>query len=245
MLGSDLRLGQHGVIGAAFGEIQSRNAVGSGRDRGQDRQAQGQFYLGSVRDNVYMLGQMGFGRYDRRIRRELLLGRVTRGVASEYAGEFVSVSVESGYRFGTAASAMTPYLGAEYARVQRDGFVEAGADGFGLKTEASAGGRGSAVAGLRAERTWKNGHGWNFALHGYAEWQQTLAARGLGIDASFVGVEAWAPLVGASAEASGGVFGVGLDSRLSDAATMSFGYDQSFGPRAQARMMSAKLVVDF
>lgn len=245
MLGSDLRLGQNGVVGVAFGEIQSQNAVGSSRDRSQDRQAQGQFYLGSVRGNAYALGQLGFGRYDRQLRRELLLGKASHGVASEYAGDFLSVSLEAGYRLGTDALAMTPYLGTEYARVNRDGFVEAGASGFGLKTGASVGERTLAVGGLRAERMWADGRGRSFALRGYAEWQETLAARGLGIDASFVGVEAWAPLMGASAEISGGVFGVGLDSRMSDAVMMSFGYDQGFGPRAQARMMSAKLVLEF
>lgn len=245
MLGSDLRLGQHGVVGIAFGEIQSHNSVGGSRDRSQDRQAQGQFYLGGLRGNAYALGQLGFGRYDRQMRRELLLGQANRGVASEYAGDFLSVSLETGYRFGTEAIAMTPYLGTEYARVNRDGFVEAGANGFGLRTEASVGERTLAVGGLRAERAWEDGQGRDFTLRGYAEWQETLTARGLGIDASFVGVEAWAPLVGAFPGISGGVFGIGFDSRLSDAATLSVGYDQGFGQRATARMMSAKLVLEF
>jgi autotransporter-associated beta strand protein len=196
MLGSDLRLGQHGVVGAAFGETRSHKLGGS-RDRGQDRQAQGQFYFGSLHGNAYALGQLGFGRYERQLRRELLLGRTSHGVASEYSGDFLSVSFETGYRFGTDAIGMTPYLGIEYARVDRDGFVEAGANGFGLKAEASVGERTSAVGGLRAERAWKDGHGRSFALRGYAEWQETLGVRGLGMDASFVGVEAWAPLVGA------------------------------------------------
>lgn len=244
MLGSDLRLGEHGVVGVAFGEIRSHNRSGS-RDRSQDRQAQGQFYLGGIRGNAYAMGQLGFGRYRRQLRRELLLGRVSRGVASEYAGDFLSASLETGYRFGTGAVAVTPYLGTEYARVGRGGFMEAGADGFGLRTEASVGERTTAVGGLRAERAWESGNGRGFALRGYVEWQQTLAARGMGIDASFVGVEAWAPLAGVSPEISGGVFGVGFDSRLSEAAMLSFGYDQGFGPRAPARMASAKLVLAF
>jgi autotransporter-associated beta strand protein len=245
MLGTDLRLGEHGVVGAAFGEIQSRNGVSASRDRSQDRQAQGQFYLGGVRGNVYALGQLGFGRYDRQMRRELLLGQASHGVTSEYAGDFLSMSLETGYRFGTDATAITPYVGTEYARVDRDGFVEAGANGFGLRTGASVGERSLAVGGLRAEHGWKDGHGRGFALRGYAEWQETLAARGLGIDASFVGVEAWAPLVGASPEISGGVLGFGFDAHMSDAAMVGFGYDQGFGARAQARVMSAKLVLEF
>jgi autotransporter-associated beta strand protein len=246
MLGSDLRLGEYGVAGVAFGEIRAHNHIGGGRrDRSQDRQAQGQIYLGSVRGQAYALGQLGFGRYDRQMRRELLLGQAYRGVSSEYSGEFLSATLEAGYHFGTAAAAMTPYLGAGYTRVDRDGFIEAGASGFGLRTADSQGERTQAIAGVRMTREWDGRHGRGFGMRGYVEWQQTLAAHGLAIDASFVGAEAWAPLVGTSPEVSGGVFGVGFDSRLSDAATLSFGYDQGFGPRDQARMLSAKFAVEF
>ncbi|WP_454831352.1 S8 family serine peptidase [Pseudoxanthomonas wuyuanensis] len=246
MLGSDLRLGEYGVAGAAFGEIRAHNQVDGGRrDRSQDRQAQGQIYLGSVRGQAYALGQLGFGRYDRQMRRELLLGQAYRGVISEYSGDFLSAGLEAGYRLGTPALAVTPYLGVDYARVARDGFAEAGASGFGLRTEASQGERTQAIAGLRMAWVWDGGLGRGFGLRGYAEWQQTLAAHGLGIDASFVGIEAWAPLAGISPEVSGGVFGVGVDSHLTDAATLSFGYDQGFGPRDSARMLSAKFAVGF
>lgn len=246
MLGNDLRLGEYGVAGVAFGEIRAHNPVAGGRrDRSQDRQAQGQIYLGSVRGQAYALGQFGFGRYDRQMRRELLLGQAYRGVSSEYSGDFLSASLQAGYRFGTPALAVTPYLGVDYARVDRDGFAEAGAAGFGLRTDASQGERTQAIAGMRMARAWDGRHGRGFGLRGYAEWQQTLTAHGLGIDASFVGTEAWAPLVGISPGVSGGVFGVGFDSHLTDAATLSFGYDQGFGPRNAARMLSAKFVVGF
>ncbi|KAF1720961.1 autotransporter domain-containing protein [Pseudoxanthomonas wuyuanensis] len=246
MLGSDLRLGEYGVAGVAFGEIRAHSQIGGGRrDRSQDRQAQGQVYLGSVRGQAYALGQLGFGRYDRQMRRELWLGQAHRGVNSEYAGDFTSASIETGYRFGTALAAMTPYLGVDHARVDRDGFSEAGASGFGLRTDASQGQRTQAIAGVRLARSWDGRHGRGFGARGYAEWQQTLAARGLGIDASFVGAEAWAPLVGISPEASGGVFGFSFESHLADAATLSFGYDQSFGPRERSRMLSARFAVGF
>lgn len=246
MLGSDLRLGEYGVAGVAFGEIRAHNQIGGGRrDRSHDRQAHGQIYLGSVRGQMYALGQLGFGRYDRQMRRELLLGQAYRGVSSEYSGDFLSASVETGYRFGTLAAAMTPYLGADYTRVDRDGFSEAGASGFGLRADGSRGERTQAIAGVRMTRAWDGSHGHSFGVRGYAEWQQTLAAHGLGIDASFVGAEAWTPLVGISPEVSGGVFGVGFDSHVSDAAMLSFGYDQGFGPRNQARMLSAKFAVEF
>ena len=249
MLGSDQWLGErfgvHGVAGFAFGETRAHSRVDGNRDRSQDRQTQGQFYLGGLRGSAYALGQIGFGRYDRQMRRELLLGERYHGVASEYSGDYVSANLETGYRFGTHAMSLTPYLGAEHARINRDGFAEAGASGFGLRTDASVGERTQAIAGARVEREWTGRGGRAFALRGYAEWQQTLDASGFDIDASFVGVEAWSPLVGTDPMRSGGVFGFGLESRLSDAARLSFGYDQRFGPRDAMRMVSAQFSLGF
>ena len=46
-------------------QTQSRGYRGAGLDRSRDRQTQGQFYLGAKQGPAYLLGQMGFGRYDR------------------------------------------------------------------------------------------------------------------------------------------------------------------------------------
>ena len=242
LLGSDRCMGHRATAGIAFGETHA-NALGSSLGASsRDRQTQAQLYLGSAWGQVYALGQVGSGRYERQVRRDLLLGRDAYRVASEYSGDFMSASLEAGYRFGGARLSLTPYVGAEHARVERKGFAEAGAAGFGLRTGDSAGERTQAIAGAGAEHRWNTSQGREWALRGFAEWQQSLGARGFGFDASFVGIEAWSPLVGLQPSGSGGMFGMALESRWGDRAALSFGFDQRFGAaRDRERAVSLRM----
>ena len=245
MMGSDARLGEGAVAGFAFGETATDGFLGAGRDRSHDRQTQAQFYAGGMRGNAYAMGQLGVGRYERQLRRGLLLGDRRERVASDYAGDFFAANVETGYRFGDGTGTLVPYAGVDYVRLDRDGFVENGADGFGLKANASTAERTQAVAGLRAERAWASVTGRELKLHGYAEWQRSLSENGLLVDASFTGAESWSPLYGEGFSRSAGLFGLGLDSRLSRNATLSFGYDQCVRSAFDDRQWSAKLRYGF
>lgn len=245
LMGSDVRLGANAAAGFAFGETTSDGYLGTGRDRSHDRQTQAQFYAGAIRGNAYALGQLGTGRYERQLRRDVLLGDRREGVATDYAGDFFTANIEAGYRLDHADAALTPYAGVDYVRLQRDGFVEDGAAGFGLKANASVAERTQAIAGLRAERGWRFADGRRIGLHGFAEWQHSLSESGLLYDASFVGAESWSPLYGEGFARSSGLFGFGLDAALSRNATWSFGYDQRFGSAFDDRQWSTKLRYGF
>ncbi|WP_149193751.1 S8 family serine peptidase [Luteimonas suaedae] len=240
MIGRDYRFGGNGIAGFAFGETRADSRRDGSRDRGRDRQTQTQLYAGSLHGNAYTLGQVGFGRFDRRLERQLFTGRQSMGVFSAYAGDYLTANLESGYRFGDRDAHLTPYVGAEYTRIDSDGFSELGGDGFGLRADAWTSSRSQAIAGVRAERGWSA-----LTLRGYAEWQHTLGASGLDIDASFVGADAWSPLAGLQPGRSGGLFGLGLDAWVGRNAVMTFGYDQRFGPRGDARMVSLRYALGF
>jgi autotransporter-associated beta strand protein len=240
MMGNDHRVGDAGIAGFAFSEARADNHRSRQFGRSRDRQAQGQAYFGTLRGDAYTLGQVGFGRYDRDMSRYLQLRESSAGVHANYAGDFISASFESGYRFSFQDAGITPYLGADYARVASAGFNESGADGFGLRANGSISERFQATAGVRGEKNW-SGATWR----AYAEWQQTVSSSGLSIDASFVGIDAWSSLSGLQPSRSGGLFGISVDSWLSRNARLSFGYDQRFGPRGEARMVSATLRTGF
>lgn len=240
MMGQDMALGSHGMLGFAFGETRSYGSREWGSDRGRDRQSQAQVYAGWGTGRAYAMGQIGAGQFTREIDRQLLLGAGQYGVNARYGGSFSAASVESGYRFGSATASLTPYLGAEYARVDSDGFSEAGGMGFGLRAHDAVSTRSQALAGLRAERRWG---GWS--LRGYAEWQQHLSSDGLALDASFVGVEAWAPVAGLQPARSGGLFGLSVESWLSRTSRLAFGYDQRFGPRGDLRQVQLRYSAGF
>ncbi|GGK02912.1 autotransporter serine protease [Luteimonas terricola] len=240
VIGSDSALGNGRVAGFAFGEARAHGRVDGLGDRSHDRQTSGTAYAGWVQGDAYLLGQAGTGRFQRDIERRLFAGDRSSGVASRYSGDYTMASVEAGYRLDLAGFALSPYLGAEHVRLGSDGFSEGGAEGFGLRADAWEAERSQAIAGLRFQRDWKG-----LDLHGYGEWQQTLSARGFDVQASFVGVDAWAPMAGNDALRSGGVFGVGVQAGVGRNAVLGFGYDQRFGPRGDERMASLRYAVGF
>ncbi|MEN1942595.1 S8 family serine peptidase [Luteimonas sp. MJ293] len=240
MIGRDVRLG-NAIAGFAFGETTANSRREGSRDRGRDRQAQSLMYAGVAGNQAYALGQVGFGRFDRQLERHLFTGQRSMGVFSNYAGDFMTASLEAGYRLGDADAGFTPYLGAEYSRIRSDGFNELGGDGLGLRADAFSSSRSQAVAGLRGERQWLSG----LRLQGYAEWQHTLSAQGLDLEAGFVGIDAWSPLMGLQPARSGGLFGLGLDAPVGSSGVVTLGYDQRFGPRGDARMVSLRYALGF
>lgn len=240
MMGQDVALGSNGVLGFAFGETRTHNSRDWGSDRGRDRQSQAQLYAGWNAGRAYALGQLGAGQFNREIDRQLLLGAGQYGVNARYGGNFSAASVETGYRFGDGRASLTPYLGADYSRVDSDRFSEQGGLGFGLRTEGNLSTRSQALAGVRAERRWGS-----WSLRGYAEWQQLLSSGGLTQDASFVGVDAWAPLAGLQPARSGGLFGLSVESWLSRNSRVAFGYDQRFGPRGDLSQVALRYSAAF
>ncbi|WP_102944412.1 autotransporter serine protease [Stenotrophomonas sp. VV52] len=240
MMGQDMALGSNGVLGFAFGETRSNSSREWGGDSGRDRQSQAQMYAGWSNGNAYTLGQLGAGQFTREIDRQLLLGAAQYGVNTRYSGDFSTASAESGYRFGDRTMSLTSYVGADYARVGSNGFSEDGGFGFGLRADSRTSSRSQALAGLRAETLLG---GWS--LRGYAEWQHTLSSQGLGFDASFVGVDAWAPVAGLQPARSGGLFGVSVQSWLTRTSQLSFGYDQRFGPRGDLSQVALRYSAAF
>ena len=239
-MGQDMAFGSNGVLGFAFGETRTHNSRDWGSDRGRDRQSQAQMYAGWGTGRAYALGQLGAGQFTREIDRQLLLGAGQYGVNARYGGQFTAASVETGYRLGDGRASLTPYLGADYARVDSDSFSEQGGLGFGLRTQGGVSTRSQALAGVRAERQWGS-----WALRGYAEWQQLLSSDGLTQDASFVGVDAWAPMAGLRPARSGGLLGLSVESWLTRNTRVAFGYDQRFGPRGDLSQVALRYSAAF
>lgn len=236
MMGGETALSSNAVLGFAFGETRANASGGVAQDRSRDRQTQSQLYAGWQRGDAYVLGQAGFGQYQRELDRGLLLGSERAGVQARYSGNFLSSSIEAGYRLGHGAAQLTPYLGADYTRIDGGAFNEQGGYGFGLRADDWSSSRVQALAGLRGHYLWKR-----VAFNGYVEWQQALGGNGLSLDASFVGIDAWAPIAGLQPSRSGGLFGLSVDSWLARNTRLSLGYDQRFGPRGDNRQVSLRL----
>ncbi|MBB4593013.1 autotransporter serine protease [Xanthomonas cannabis] len=240
MMGNDLRLSSGAVAGFAFGETRSNSLGDLDAARGRDRQVQAQLYWGTTLGPAYTLGQLGVGNVDRQIERSLQLGEERSSAFSDYSASYLSGNLEAGYRLGHAAASLTPYMGLDYVHLRSEGFRESGGDGFGLRADASTSSRTQMLAGLRSAYRWRG-----LQLGGYAEWQQALSSQGLMLDASFNGVEAWAPLRGMQPARSGAVFGLAASAPLGHQGQLRFGYDQRVGERGDDRALSLKYSADF
>lgn len=240
MMGNDLRLASGAVAGFAFGETRSNSLGDLDGARGRDRQVQAQLYWGTTLGAAYTLGQLGFGNVNRQIERNLQLGEDRSSAFSDYSGSYLNGNLETGYRWGHAAASLTPYMGLDYVRLRSEGFRESGGEGFGLRAAASTSSRTQVLAGVRSAYRWRG-----LQLGGYVEWQQALSSEGLSLDASFIGVDAWAPLRGMQPARSGGLLGVAASAPLGERGALRFGYDQRLGERGDDRALSLKYSADF
>ncbi|UNK43824.1 S8 family serine peptidase [Luteimonas sp. S4-F44] len=239
-LGRDHVIGDGLVAGFAFGELRGDGIARSRGDRSRDRQTQAQAYVARTLGAGYAMLQLGSGRFDRDLQRTLYTGAMPQGVSTRYAGQYTQAAIEAGRHWRIGAAEVGPYAGAEHVRLRSDGFDELGGDGFGLRSAGWSATRTQAIAGVRAR--WE---GPGFSLHGYGEWQQTLSASGFDLQASFTGIEAWAPIAGLDPARSGGLFGIGIDSRPTRRSLLGLGLDQRFGPRGADRMLSLRYAYGF
>lgn len=209
MIGNDWRVGGNAVLGIAMNRLEQSSWLGAFGDRSRGRQSELQLYGAAWHGPWQAQGQIVSGRYDRQMQRNLLLGGLRDGVATQLSGHYQGAHGEIGRRFSTGALDVVPYLGSQYVRLTNDGFDEGGETGFGLRADAWDASRWQAFGGLRAERGWRVG-GLDLRADARAEWQRTLAADGFAFDASYSGLEQWAPLQGIGLSERSRLFGVGV-----------------------------------
>jgi autotransporter-associated beta strand protein len=209
--------------GTAFSRSEGALWNSARGDRGRDVRTEGQVYAARGGDRgAYLFGRAAFGRMQRDLQREIVLGASDYGVDSRYADRYWSASVQGGRRFGALGGALVPYAGAQVLELQRGGFTEDGAAGFGLQAGASRFAMSQALLGTRYARGWRLG-GALLDLHAYAEWQRLLSQSGA-IEASFTGVDARAPIAFDVLGRDTGVFGAGFGADWG-AARLSFDVD--------------------
>jgi autotransporter-associated beta strand protein len=191
-LGQEFRSGDT-TWGMGFSRSEGTLWNSGRRDRSHDVQAEGQLYAARTGDGGgYLLGRAAFGRMQRDLQREIVLGASDYGVDSRYADRYWTASLQAGQRFGAFGGTLVPYAGVQVLELQRGAFAEDGAAGFGLRAEASRFARSQGLLGTRYARGWRIG-GALLDLHARAEWQRRLSQSGA-IEASFTGVDASAPI---------------------------------------------------
>ncbi|MGN2250898.1 S8 family serine peptidase [Frateuria sp. GZRe14] len=245
LVGQDMRIGSNGVAGFALSQSQGLGRLVETADQGRSHAMEGMLYGGLVQGNAYLLGRVGMGSFREAMRRNVLLGPAFAGVASDSHGRYDVAYGESGYRTSAGRLTLTPYASLQYARIHSSGFNEPGAWGFGLKANAHAIERWRAGLGLRAARQWNLAGGGSLDLQGRVAWQRALVTRGDVFEASFTGIDQWAPLGGIGLSRYGGVAGMTLDWTMSPRAGLTFGIDHRFAQREQGSMATLAYRLSF
>jgi len=245
LVGADQRVGSNGIAGYALGQSQGLGRLEESADQGHSHSLEAMLYGGVVRNAWYTMGRFGVGSYRETMRRRVELGGQSAGLASDDNGRYGVAYAESGYRLALGRTAITPYFSLQYAQLQRDGFNEVGAYGFGLKSAAQTAARWQVGTGLRAAREWVLPGGGSLSLQGHMLWQQSFGVRGEVFDASFSGIDQFAPVGGIGLSRYGGVLGTTLDWQMSPRASLQLGYDRYTGQRQQAQMATANFSWSF
>lgn len=238
MLGNDWSVGSQALVGVAMNRLEQNSWLGALGDSSRGYQSEVQLYAATWRGPWQAQAQLATGSFQRQLQRNLLLGSLQDAVAARLSGRYQSLSVEVGRRVALGSVTLTPYLGSSYVHLANDGFDEGGQTGFGLRANAWDASRWQALAGLRAERGWRVGD-IELRADAHAEWQQTLAMNGLRFDASFTGIEQWAPLQGMTLSRNSQQFGLGLSALFGQKAMLrlDLGQRRSDAGRAGTAML--------
>ncbi len=239
LVGQDYRVGSAGIAGYALSRSEGLGRLAESADQGRSHAFEGMLYGGVTRGQWYSMGRFGVGDYRETMRRQIQLGNQLSGVGSDSTGRYGVAYGESGYQFAVGNTRITPYANLQYAQINRSGFDEVGADGFGLKAGAQATARWQAGVGMRASHEWTLAGGSTLSLQGRMLWQQSFGLRGDVFDASFSGINQFAPVGGIGLSRYGGVAGTSLDWKLSPRASLQLGYDQYVSQRQHAQMGTA------
>ena len=237
MIGNDWRISSNAIVGIAMNRLEQSSWLSDFGDRSRGRQRELQVYASAWRGGWHAQAQLASGSFQRQMQRNLLLGATQDAVATQLSGDYMGASGEIGRRFDAGGIALTPYIGSQVVQIGNDGFDEGGASGFGLRANAWDSRRWQGFAGLRATRGWRVGDV-DLRADARAEWQRTLSARGFAFDASYGGLEQWAPLQGIGLADRGNLIGAGVSANLGSRATFRFDLSRRSSPMGDNALAS-------
>ncbi|MGY0504189.1 S8 family serine peptidase [Luteimonas sp. e5] len=238
MMGQDVRIGTHGLLGLAASHSQGFGWMSELGDRTRNRQSEFRAYAGHLAEAGWLHAGLGVGRFEREVERNLMFGLRHEGVSALGRGEYLVANLEAGRRFGVAGMEFAPYLGTQYLDLRQRGMDEVGGAGFGLSTGEWQLQRWQAHAGLRATREWRFGDDVRLGVDAQAEWQRGLGAVDP-LQASYQALEQWMPIGGMSLARDGRLFGLGLRAQFSPRAMLRLDVQQRRSELGNGSLLNA------
>lgn len=234
VVGNDVKLGNNGFAGVAVSQMRSTGQLSGSLDRQTNRATEGMLYAGSRGANWYGVGRFGYGSFHGDTQRLLQLGDQGAFAGTDNTGHYNVAYGEFGYRTNVGAFTLTPYANAQFASIRRDGFDEAGGDGFGLAANGQTTSRWQAGFGLRAGSSWLTSYG-KLRIDAKLGWQNAFATKGEVFSARYNGIAQWAPVEGIGLSRRAGTAGFAMAMDLSERSQFGMDVDQRFADRDHSR----------
>ncbi|UNK49512.1 S8 family serine peptidase [Lysobacter sp. S4-A87] len=222
-LGQDRRFGERLTLGTALAQTEGHTDHDLRYDSARNRLVEGQFYAAYDLGRAYLMGSLALGRMQSWTRRDVLLGAQSFLVDADYAHRYATAGAQVGLPLAVGAGRIVPYVGVQALQLQRDGFSEPGAAGFGLSTSDSTTKLSQGLLGARVAWDWLSGSTL-WSLQGRVEWQRLLSGSGGDIQARFSALDVWSP-IRSEAPGDARVLGFGLGARLRHAGRIGLDID--------------------
>jgi fibronectin-binding autotransporter adhesin len=234
LVGTDFRVGTHGVLGYAVGASRGYGQLDASWDHNRTWTEHATLYGGVANGAWYAKAQIGGGWFHEDMQRLLLLGGLVAPVGSDLSGRYFAGSLEGGHQFRIGSTRLTPFLDVSYQRLEQGAFAEQGGYGFGLAANTRTVGRLQAGAGVRAQRAWQLANGMLMEFDGSASWRRAMHQYGGAFEASFTGFDDWMPVQGIGLSRDESVLRAGLSLWPARTFGLRLGYAREQGERQRA-----------
>ncbi|QNK02214.1 autotransporter domain-containing protein [Dyella telluris] len=214
MAGIDAALGEGSIIGAALSwnrlTADYDGDTGRSTSRATGFSLYGRYGLG----NAYLAGRLGKDWVRSTVDRTGMLGQAQQNIGTSRNDGITSAYAETGYVFKSNNWAVTPFGSLGMNHLDRDGFTESGAGGFGLTSGGQSFNETVGQLGSRLSYGWATARGTTF-ISGFALWQHLFSGRDLSFSAAYVGAPAATFTVqGINPAKDSGWLGAGLTSQI-------------------------------
>jgi uncharacterized protein with beta-barrel porin domain len=253
--GLDVALGRRGVLGLAAGWARLDLDVKGRNMNGEADVFQGGLYGAYVGERLYVggLARYAYTSYD--TSRHVVFGSgadvIDETLSADYKGNDVGGYLEAGYvAWAPAGFQIEPMAAFDYTWLERESFVESGADDIALAVDKATWHSLLGSVGFRVHKSiaLQEGEGLRMVPELSARYAHQFGDRDRPLDARIVGADPGTgsfQVVGASASSYGAIFGVGWSVVREDNLAFFVQYDLNWNRDLLGHALALGLLVRF
>ncbi|MBH1893336.1 autotransporter domain-containing protein [Serratia marcescens] len=236
LLGADRKLADHNVrIGGYFGYSRGDYDVDSRRSKADTDNYHLGLYAAGQQDAFSLRGALGYTWHKIEGKRNVDFSGFSDRLKSDYDANSLLAFTEAGYRFGQPEMNVEPFINLSYIRLHTDSFQESGgAAALSVRNETMN--TFYSTLGVRGVTELPK----NVSLYGSLGWQHAYGDKNTSSRMAFAGSDAFVTQ-GQAVDDNVMVGDIGVNVKLSRAATLDVGYQGQFGADTRVNSVNANL----